>query len=110
MPRRHLLVLLCRRRRQARAIRALAPATAFADAAGPTDFRSRVVSVEPSAPALHLSVEGGDSFLMLRVERGTAVEVPGYQKEPYLRFQADGTVLVNRASPPPTAAKRVATT
>jgi hypothetical protein len=77
---------------------ALTPGTAAADAAGPSDFRSRVVSVEPATDALHLSVEGGDSFLMLHVDAGTRVEVPGYQGEPFLRFEADGAVLENRAS------------
>ncbi len=93
MLRRHRLILLC-----LGGVVALTPGTAAADAAGPSDFQSRVVSIQPAADALHVSVEGGDSFLMLRVDRGTAVEVPGYQGEPFLRFQADGTVLENRAS------------
>lgn len=93
MPRRHRLVLFF-----AGGVVALTPGTAAADAAGPSDFQSRVVSVEPATAALHLSVEGGDSFLMLRVDPGTRVDVPGYQGEPFLRFEADGSVLENRAS------------
>lgn len=77
---------------------ALTPGVAHADAAGPGDFQSRVVSVEPAIASVHVSVEGGDSFLLLRVDRGTRVEVPGYQDEPFLRFEADGKVLENTVS------------
>jgi hypothetical protein len=77
---------------------ALTPTTAFADAAGPSDFQSRVISVEPAAAQVTVTVEGGDSFLMLKARRGTVVAVPGYEDEPFLRFEADGTVLENSAS------------
>ena len=77
---------------------ALPASTTFADAAGPTDFQSSVVSVEPATPHVHLSILGGDSFLRLQVDRGTAVEVLGYRSEPFIRFLADGTVEENRAS------------
>lgn len=77
---------------------ALAPATAFADAAGPSDFQSRVTSVEPATPEVEVTVEGGDSFLMLKARKGSVVTVPGYEDEPFLRFEADGTVLENTAS------------
>lgn len=77
---------------------ALVPGSAFADAAGPGNFESRVLSVEPATASIHVSVEGGDSFLLLRVDAGTRVEVPGYQDEPFLRFEADGTVYENEAS------------
>jgi len=74
------------------------PDLAHADAAGPGNFQSRVLSVEPATESIHISVEGGDSFLLLRVDAGTRVEVPGYQDEPFLRFEADGTVLENTVS------------
>ena len=74
------------------------PGMAHADAAGPGNFQSRVLSVEPATATIHVSVEGGDSFLLLRVDEGTRVEVPGYQDEPFLRFEADGTVLENTVS------------
>ncbi len=77
---------------------ALPAATAFADEPGPTDFRSRIVAIEPATPALHPSIIGGDSFLRLVVDRGTEVDVLGYRGEPYIRFLADGTVEENRAS------------
>jgi len=71
---------------------------AWADAAGPTDYRTRVVSIEPATPTVHPSIVGGDSFLLLRVDRGTEVQVLGYRSEPYLRFLPDGTVQENRSS------------
>ncbi|HNJ97084.1 MAG TPA: hypothetical protein PLV13_03095, partial [Ilumatobacteraceae bacterium] len=77
---------------------ALVPSVAHADAAGPGNFQSRVLSVEPATPAIHVSVEGGDSFLLLRADQGTRVEVPGYQDEPFLRFEADGKVFENVVS------------
>jgi hypothetical protein len=74
------------------------PAQVHADAAEPGDYASRVVSVEPNTPSVHVSVEGGDSFLLLRVDRGTTVTVPGYADEPFLRFEAEGAVWENRSS------------
>ena len=76
----------------------LPAATTWADAAGPTDFQSSVVSIEPATPQIHPSIIGGDSFLRLRVDRGTEVDVLGYRSEPFIRFLADGTVEENRAS------------
>jgi len=72
---------------------------AAADPAGPTDYRSEVVRVDPATPAIDVRVVGGDSFVLLRAERGTTVDVVGYRGEPYLRFGADGTVERNEASP-----------
>ncbi len=81
----------------------LTPAVpAAADAAGPTHYRSSVTAVvsEAEGPVpLEAEMLGGDSFLVLRVEDGVQVEVPGYDGEPYLRFQADGTVEVNTRAP-----------
>jgi hypothetical protein len=78
----------------------LGPAgVAFADPAGPTDFRSEILSIEPPTPTIALAVLGGDSFVQLTVEEGTEVEVIGYRGEPYLWFRPDGTVLENRLSP-----------
>lgn len=77
---------------------ALPAGIAAADAAGPTDYQTRIVAIDPAAPQLHASIVGGDSFLLLRVDRGSEVEVLGYRSEPYIRFLADGTVEENRAS------------
>jgi hypothetical protein len=74
------------------------PGIAHADAAGPTDFRTEIVGVEPSTPALEVTIEGGDSFVHLTLERGHEAIVLGYAGEPYLRFDADGTVFENRRS------------
>nr|WP_325231855.1 hypothetical protein [Egicoccus sp.] len=77
----------------------LTAAPAAADPAGPTNYDSTVTAVEPSDAPVDLAVRGGDAFLVLEVPDGVAVEVPGYDGEPYLRFEADGTVLVNERSP-----------
>lgn len=75
---------------------------AHADAATPTNYRSRVLQVEPAAEGVILEVVGGDAFLRARVEPGHTLTVFGYREdnpEPYLRIQADGTVQANRNSP-----------
>lgn len=70
-----------------------------ADPARPTDFRSRVTAIEPPVDGSEVDVVGGDAFLELSVDRGHEATVLGYQREPYLRFRADGTVERNRSSP-----------
>lgn len=72
---------------------------ASADPAGPTDYRSEVLSVDPPSANVSLAVLGGDSFLELTVEPGTEVVVVGYRGEEYLWFRPDGTVLENQNSP-----------
>lgn len=78
---------------------ALLAGPAGADPPSPTDFRSEVDRIEPDTPGVRASVVGGDGFLMLEVDEGVEVEVPGYGGEPYVRFRADGTVEENRLSP-----------
>ena len=73
--------------------------TALADPAGPTDYRSEIAAIEPPTGGFTIEILGGDSFVLLTAEPGTTVEVPGYGAEPYLRFDADGTVLENRNAP-----------
>lgn len=75
------------------------PTTAMADSAGPTDYRSEVVGVDPPTPSIEVSIVGGDSFVVLRADPGIEVEIPGYQSEPYLRIAADGAVFENQRSP-----------
>lgn len=70
-----------------------------ADPAGPTDYRSEVVSIEPPTPTIDAHIVGGDSFFELHVDEGTDVVVLGYQNEAYLWFRADGEVLENRNAP-----------
>lgn len=72
---------------------------AGADAPGPTDYQSVVLKVDPPASGVELSMIGGDSFILLKVERGTEVVVIGYRGEPYLRVNATGIVEENQNSP-----------
>jgi hypothetical protein len=72
---------------------------AAADPPSPTDVRSTVERVAPAVDGLEAEIVGGDSFLRLMVEPGREVVVAGYEGEPYLRFQPDGRVEVNRRSP-----------
>lgn len=71
---------------------------AAADPAGPTDYRTEVVAIDPTDPAVTVDILGGDSFVQLAVEPGSLVEVVGYRGEPYLRFAPDGTVEQNDRS------------
>jgi hypothetical protein len=70
-----------------------------ADPAGPTDYRSEVVAVDPPTPTIDMRVLGGDSFVELETAPGSEAVVIGYQGEEYLWFRTDGTVLENRNAP-----------
>lgn len=72
---------------------------ALADPAGPTEYRTEIVSVEPDPGGFEVEIIGGDAFVRIAAEAGTTVDVVGYQGEPYLRFVADGVVEVNENSP-----------
>ena len=74
------------------------PGTAHADAAGPTDFRTEIVSITPAPPDITVSIVGGDAFVRIAAEPGTEVEVLGYDGEPYVRIGADGLVFENQRS------------
>ena len=57
-----------------------------------------IESIDPSLPAgVEVDVVGADSPLRVRV-RGHAVEVRGYEDEPYLRIDADGSAWINDVS------------
>lgn len=71
----------------------------LADPAGPTDYRSEVVAVDPPTSSIEVGILGGDSFVELTVDPGIEVVVLGYQGEENLWFRADGTVWENRNSP-----------
>ena len=77
---------------------AMTPTVAHADAAGPTDYRTTIVSVAPSIDGLVVSIEGGDSFVRLTAPGDAEVIVHGYAGESYLRFAPDGTISTNRLS------------
>jgi hypothetical protein len=70
-------------------------APALADPAGPTNYESTVLLVDPGTTVAAFEVVGGDAFLEVRVAPGHTVEVPGYFNEPYIRVDADGTVWLN---------------
>ena len=72
---------------------------AHADPPAPGDFRSEVVGVEPSSDGFTARIIGGDSFLEITADEGVEIAVPGYRDEPYLRFEADGSVFENQSSP-----------
>lgn len=73
---------------------------AAADPPGPTDYRSTVVGLEPDpGGTVAARLIGGDSFFELTVAPGTDVTVLGYQAEPFVRFNPDGTVDRNEHSP-----------
>jgi hypothetical protein len=77
----------------------LAAAPALADAAGPTNYESTVLGVDPEIDGVEFDVVGGDSFLRASVAAGHELLVPGYSGEAYIRVDRDGSVWVNEASP-----------
>jgi hypothetical protein len=78
---------------------ALTASPAAADPPGPTNYRSTIDEIIPSdADGFTASIVGGDGFLLIEADEGTAVEVEGYSGEPYLRFREDGVVEENQAS------------
>lgn len=74
------------------------PSVVHADAAGPTDWRSEIVSVEPASEAVTVTIEGGDAFVRIDVAPGHEVVAAGYDGEPYLLIDAAGDVYENRNS------------
>ncbi len=72
---------------------------AFADPARPTNYESVVLELDPPTPGVDVRVVGGDAFLQVTADPGVSVEIPGYEGEPYVRIDADGTVSVNHNSP-----------
>ncbi len=77
----------------------LAAHDAGADPAGPTDYETEIVGIDPEIATIDLEVIGGDSFLQLTSAGGHTIDVVGYRGEPYLRFEANGSVLRNERSP-----------
>ena len=67
-----------------------------ADPARPTNVGSHVTAITPPTDAVTVDLLGANAFLQLHVRPGTAVTVMGYENEPYLRIDADGTVEENR--------------
>ena len=72
----------------------------YADgAASAPQYDSVIRSVEPELTGLEVRVVEGDDALELRNRTGERLEIAGYDDEPYLRFEADGTVVENVRSP-----------
>lgn len=90
MPRRILLA--------AAALAALAAPAAAPAHSGNPDMLSRVLSVTPPTEGVTLEVLNRDDALELVNRSGQDVVVMGYEKDPYARVLADGTVQVNRRS------------
>jgi hypothetical protein len=77
---------------------ALTPASAFAHAGNP-NFRSNIKAVRPAVPGLSIEVLNYDDRLLLVNRSGKTVLVRGYDGEPYVRVQSEGTVEVNKRAP-----------
>jgi hypothetical protein len=81
------------------AVAALISATsAFAHAGNP-NFESLVSGVSPSIPGFSVQVLNGDDRLAVENSGRQTVTIDGYNGEPYVRMDPDGTVAVNLKSP-----------
>ncbi len=65
---------------------------------GDARYRSIVKGVEPAVSGLRVQVLNYDDRFELDNRTGETVTVYGYNREPYARVAADGTVSVNRNS------------
>lgn len=69
------------------------------DSVQPRNTESVIQSVVPALPdGVRVDIVGADTFVRLRVTNHS-VEVPGYEGEPYLRFEKNGEVFINETSP-----------
>ncbi|ADB54178.1 hypothetical protein [Conexibacter woesei] len=80
------------------AIVAALSATATAHQGDPR-YRSILRGVDPEASGVRVQVLNYDDRFELDNRSGETVLIYGYQREPYARISADGTVEVNRRSP-----------
>lgn len=69
------------------------------DSVQPRNTESVIQSVVPALPDdVRIDIVGADTFVRLRATNH-AVNVPGYEGEPYLRFEKNGEVFINESSP-----------
>ena len=66
---------------------------------GNSKFRSEFRSIQPAASGIRVDVLNYDDRLLMINRSGKTVAISGYEREPYARLRADGTVEVNRRSP-----------
>jgi hypothetical protein len=66
---------------------------------GNPNYRSQVRAVAPALPGLEARVLNHDDRIELVYDGERPLVVEGYRGEPYLRFNPDGLVEVNRRSP-----------
>ena len=76
----------------------LAAPTAQAHQGNP-NYRSVIDGLVPNTAGVKLQVLNFDDRLQLDNRSGKTITIQGYQREPYARLLADGTVEVNRNSP-----------
>jgi hypothetical protein len=93
-PRRTLLALLLP---ALACLAALLSATASAHQGDPR-YRSIVAGVQPAVDGITVTILNYDDRMELTNRSGRDVVVEGYNREPYARIDADGTVAVNRNS------------
>jgi hypothetical protein len=77
---------------------ALVPAGAAAHG-GNEKFRSEFRSIQPQVQGISIEVLNYDDRLLMINRTGRTIAITGYEREPYARLRADGTVEVNRHSP-----------
>ena len=82
----------------ASALVALVAGTAAAHG-GNEKFRSQFGSIQPAVAGISIEVLNYDDRLLMINRTGKTVAITGYEREPYARLRADGTVEVNRRSP-----------
>jgi hypothetical protein len=78
---------------------ALAAASTAAAHGGNPKFRSQFRSIQPAIGGIEVDVLNYDDRLLMINRSGKTVAISGYEREPYARLLADGTVEVNRRSP-----------